>query len=181
MQKWTNERIFRSARTDVYTAQKKVVALMPDEKLKILIAEDNPGLARVLAYKFSIAGYEPITCFNGDDAWDAYSLYDVAAVISDQEMPGLSGTDLIERIRTVDSELPCFMVTGRQLELSRDPHVIELNVNQVFSKPFSPGVVLEAVSAAIHGGISKSPLQHPLTEESPSSSNRAVTALGVFG
>ncbi len=42
---------------------------MPTEKRKVLIAEDNPGLARVLSFKFKSCGFEPITCGNGGEAW----------------------------------------------------------------------------------------------------------------
>lgn len=123
---------------------------MPSEKLKVLIAEDNPGLARVLSFKFKSSGYEPITCGNGGDAWKSFCDSQVAAVISDHEMPILSGIELIERIRGMDQKIPCFLVTGRQLELSRDPRVLKLGIQEVFGKPFSPATVVSAVTDSIN-------------------------------
>lgn len=122
---------------------------MPADKPKILIAEDNPGLARVLSFKFKTCGFEPITCNDGGQAWKSFCDSQVAAVVSDHEMPIMSGIELIQRVREMDPKLPCFLVTGRQLELSRDPRVLQLNIRQVFGKPFSPGTVVTAVSDAI--------------------------------
>ncbi len=65
-------------------------------------------------------------------------------------MPIMSGIELIERVREMDAALPCFLVTGRQLELSRDPRVVKLKIHTVFGKPFSPGTVVSAVSDAIN-------------------------------
>ncbi|QEF96834.1 Alkaline phosphatase synthesis transcriptional regulatory protein PhoP [Stieleria maiorica] len=122
---------------------------MPNKNRKILVAEDNPGLARVLSFKFKSSGFEPITCGNGGEAWKTFCDTQVAAVVSDHEMPIMSGIELIERVREMDATLPCFLVTGRQLELSRDPRVVKLNIHTVFGKPFSPGTVVSAVSDAI--------------------------------
>ncbi len=122
---------------------------MPNENPKVLIAEDNPGLARVLSFKFAVSGFEPVTCGDGGEAWEAFCASKISAVVSDHEMPVMSGLDLITRVREMDDRVPCFLVTGRQLELSRDPRVARLNVEQVFGKPFSPGTVVSAVADAI--------------------------------
>ena len=122
---------------------------MPSDKPKVLIAEDNPGLARVLTFKFESCGFDPITCPNGEEAWKSFCDSQVAAIVSDYEMPILSGIELIQRVREIDAKLPCFLVTGRQLELARDPRVIELAIHTVFGKPFSPGTLVSAVADAI--------------------------------
>lgn len=122
---------------------------MSHETKKILIAEDNPGLARVLTFKFKSMGFDPVSCANGGAALEAFRKDQFDAVVTDQEMPVMSGTELIQKIRESHPDLPCFMVTGRQLELSRDPLVIKLQVREIFAKPFSPATVVKAVSAAI--------------------------------
>ncbi len=124
---------------------------MSDNLPQILIAEDNPGLARVLSFKFKSSGYAPIVCADGQLAWEAYQGNSVAAVISDQEMPRMSGTDLCRTIRAVDTEIPFFLVTGRQLELASTDIAKELNISKVFGKPFSPSDVIAAVKDAIDG------------------------------
>ncbi|MEL6110072.1 MAG: response regulator [Planctomycetota bacterium] len=116
---------------------------------RVLIAEDNPGLAKVLSFKFKSCGFDVVTCGDGAKAWDAFQANEIDAVVSDHEMPLMSGVDLITEIRKASSDVPCFMVTGRQLELSKNPQIAELNVADIFAKPFSPGAVVESVNNAI--------------------------------
>ncbi|NND99720.1 MAG: response regulator [Pirellulaceae bacterium] len=126
---------------------------MSDSPKKILIAEDNPGLARVLSFKFKSCGFTPITCGDGQLAWEMFQQEDVLAVVSDQEMPRMSGVELCTMIRDVDAQIPFFLVTGRQLELSSSDAVAALNITNIFAKPFSPGSVVSAVESAIAGSV----------------------------
>jgi DNA-binding response OmpR family regulator len=116
---------------------------------KVLIAEDNPGLARVLSFKFKSCGFTPIVCGDGMLAWEAFQNGGFAAVVSDQEMPRMTGVELCRKIRESLSEVPFFLVTGRQLELSSTGIAEELNINRIFSKPFSPQTVIAAVTEAM--------------------------------
>jgi len=122
---------------------------MSDGAPSILIAEDNPGLARVLSFKFKSSGFSPIVCADGQIAWDAFHANPVVAIVSDHEMPRLSGVDLCRNLRAENSKVPFFLVTGRQLELSSTGIAEELNITQIFGKPFSPADVIAAVREAI--------------------------------
>jgi CheY-like chemotaxis protein len=114
----------------------------------VLIAEDNPCLARVLSFKFKTCGYSPIVCADGLQALSAYKENSVAAIVSDHEMPNMTGVELCRQIRATDWKTPFFLVTGRQLELP--PGVDKkLGITRIFGKPFSPGDVIEAVNEAI--------------------------------
>jgi len=121
---------------------------VPESLPLILIAEDNPCLARVLAFKFKASGYAAMVCVNGQEAFEAFESNPVAAIVSDHEMPIMSGEDLFRKVRSVDNAIPLFLVTGRQLELP--PGIDEeLKIAGIFGKPFSPGEVITAVSEAI--------------------------------
>ena len=116
---------------------------------KVLIAEDNPGLARVLSFKFKASGFTPVTCADGLIAWEAFQADDFVAVISDQEMPRMTGVELCRNIRAAHSGTPFFLVTGRQLELVASGIVADLGMTGLFAKPFSPGTVVASVEQAI--------------------------------
>lgn len=152
---------------------------MPSSKPKVLIAEDNPGLARVLSFKFKTCGFEPITCGNGGEAWESFCDSKVVAVVSDHEMPIMSGIELIQRVREMDPKMPCFLVTGRQLELSRDPRVVELKIQQVFGKPFSPGTVVTAVTDAV--GEPSSPVPPNASPNAGPSTGTSLTGTSLTG
>ena len=126
---------------------------MSDSPTKILIAEDNPGLARVLAFKFKSTGFDPTVCANGKLAWEAFQATPFAAVVSDQEMPYMTGIELCKNIRSIDKRIPFFLVTGRQLEIATSGIAEGLNITNIFAKPFSPGSVQSAVSEAIEQNV----------------------------
>lgn len=115
----------------------------------VLIAEDNPGLARVLSFKFKSSGFEPVVCADGQFAWEAFQTNQVVAILSDQEMPRMSGVELCRNVRSKDPNVPFFLVTGRQLELASKGLEEELNIRRIFGKPFSPADVVAAVNEAI--------------------------------
>ncbi len=119
------------------------------ESPHVLIAEDNPGLARVLSFKFKSCGFTPLVCKDGMAAWEAFSSGTFAAVVSDQEMPRMTGVELCRQIRASESTVPFFLVTGRALELSTTGIAEELQINEIFAKPFSPQTVIDSVTAAI--------------------------------
>ncbi len=115
----------------------------------VIIAEDNPGLARVLSFKFKSSGFQPLVCTDGQFAWEAFQNNKVAAIMSDQEMPRMSGIELCRKVRSVNTDVPFFLVTGRQLELSSQGLEEELSIRRIFGKPFSPNDVVDAVNEAI--------------------------------
>lgn len=124
---------------------------MSDSSPVVVIAEDNPGLARVLSFKFKSSGFTPIVCSDGQIAWEAFQSNDPVAVISDQEMPRMSGVELCRSVRAENATIPFFLVTGRQLELSNTGIIEELGITKIFGKPFSPADVIAAVNHAING------------------------------
>ena len=105
-------------------------------------------MARVLSFKFKANGYTTIVCADGKYAWEAFESNSVSAIVTDHEMPNLSGLALCRKVRAKDSLIPLFLVTGRELELP--PGVCEeLRIAEIFGKPFSPAKVVAAVNDAI--------------------------------
>lgn len=106
----------------------------------ILVAEDNPGLARVLSFKLRTTGMLPTICRDGVEAWASFESRRPMAVVSDLLMPGMTGIELAERIRAVATpeEVPFVLVTGRQLEVNVEELRERFGIAAVLSKPISP-------------------------------------------
>lgn len=115
----------------------------------VIIAEDNPGLAKVLSFKFKSCGFKALVCPNGRIAWETFQSEDVMAIVSDQEMPEMTGLELCEKVRGLDPSIPFFLVTGRQIELKSSQKCDGLNISEIIGKPFSPAKVVAAVETAI--------------------------------
>ncbi|MCG8648447.1 MAG: response regulator, partial [Pirellulales bacterium] len=65
------------------------------------------------------------------------------------EMPRMSGLELCRRVHQRNPEIPLFLITGHQLELSARNVEEELQIAQIFGKPFSPTKVIATVRRAI--------------------------------
>lgn len=71
-------------------------------------------------------------------------------VISDVRLPGMSGFDLVRRIRRMGRETPVIMITAYSSDQGRQ-EAKELNVLRYFQKPLDTDDVLTAVHTALHG------------------------------
>jgi len=82
---------------------------------KILLTDDSLSVRRILARRLRRAGYEVLTARDGSEALDLMLEHEIAALITDLEMPNLSGEALIRRLRrhTHWRRLPILVITGR--------------------------------------------------------------------
>ncbi len=121
----------------------------------ILIAEDNPGLARVLSFKLRAAGFQTSVANDGTMAWQQFQECHPDAVVSDHEMPGMTGVMLCERIRQAEYNrgVPFILVTGRQLELQAAGIAEQLNLQALFAKPFSPKDIVRTLQQCLNPAI----------------------------
>ncbi len=81
----------------------------------ILIVEDDKRFAARLQKNLSIEGYEITSAESGEDALDLLKRQEFDLVISDVKMPGMSGIDLLNRIKenyTDDDDIPVIMLTS---------------------------------------------------------------------
>jgi len=105
--------------------------------MRILIAEDERVTRASLTRQLQGWGHEVVAAEDGEAAWEAFRAGAFDIVITDWEMPHLSGLELIRRIRS--SETPNFiyvmMLTGRT-DKSDLVSGIEAGANDYLSKPF---------------------------------------------
>lgn len=113
---------------------------------KILVAEDNPGLARVMEFKLRQQGFEVVVCPDGQAAWEQVQQAHFDAVVTDFEMPRLNGAELCEKIRGEESlaDVPIVLVTAREPELNQDV-LKSQGITRVYSKPYSPRELIESI------------------------------------
>lgn len=115
---------------------------------KILVADDEDHVLRIVALKLRDAGYRVMTASNGDEALAVATTDRPDLLITDLQMPGLSGLDLCRALAgTSDDQLkavPSILLTARSHDLERlgEPPG---NLKRVISKPFSPRQLVAGV------------------------------------
>lgn len=78
---------------------------------RVLVAEDDRGLAELMRVTLEQAGYEVVVAHTGREAWGAAS-GDVELAILDVLMPGISGDAIAEDLARARPSLPVLLTTG---------------------------------------------------------------------
>lgn len=113
---------------------------------KILIADDDPVMVKLFEFSFRKAGHELIVCREGMSVPERARAESPDVAIFDLMLPGLSGLELIRLFKGEDGlrDIPILVVTGQGRDSTRD-ELQEAGAASVFTKPFSPSVLLARI------------------------------------
>ena len=118
---------------------------------KILIADDEARMRKLVRDFLTRAGYEVLEAADGEEAVDLfYSQKDIVLLILDVMMPRLDGYGVTKEIRKV-SRVPIIMLTAKSEEQD-ELQGFELGVDDYVRKPFSPKVLVARVEALLGRG-----------------------------
>ena len=79
---------------------------------RILVVDDEENLRRVTQLKLQQAGYEAMTASDGAEALEVLSRNPQDLVLTDLKMPGMSGIELLQKIKEEYSEVIVVLVTA---------------------------------------------------------------------
>jgi CheY-like chemotaxis protein len=121
------------------------------DKKRVLVAEDNAALAAVVRFHLERAGLQVDVARNGREAWNLLQSRSYAVVVTDQQMPELSGSEICSRMRLDPrlASIPVLMVTAKSLELESSKIREELGVWEMLPKPFSVCELTEKVQGCL--------------------------------
>lgn len=124
---------------------------MPEQT--ILLADDEAHITCVVSHKLRAAGFTVVTAKDGEEAFELACQTSPALVITDLQMPRMSGLELAIKLRETPatSRTPLIMLTARGYILdSRD--VALTNIRCLISKPFSAREVVRRVVDELENG-----------------------------
>ena len=106
-------------------------------QLKVLIVEDDNAMAQMCAKLIRRSGHSAVIANSGRDALAIVRTGgDVDAVVSDVQMPQMSGIELLARVREFNSEIPVILMTGYANVVTSDETRL-LGATDYLSKPFN--------------------------------------------
>jgi DNA-binding response OmpR family regulator len=129
--------------------------------LRIVIVEDDAVVADTLKVYLEHAGYEPAIARDGIKGLEMASQKNVALVILDLMIPGISGHELCKRLRQ-KSSVPIMMLTARASEDDRVTG-LDLGADDYVPKPFRPREVVARVQALLRRSPQHSAPPPPFT------------------
>jgi DNA-binding response OmpR family regulator len=115
--------------------------------MRIVIIEDDAVVAETLRLYLEKAGFPVVTAGNGVAGLALAQAQDVALVVLDLMIPGLSGAEVCRRVRAT-SAVPILMLTARASEDDRVAG-LEIGADDYVTKPFSPREVVARVQALL--------------------------------
>jgi two-component system catabolic regulation response regulator CreB len=117
-------------------------------KPKILIVEDEPGIADTLQYALRTEGFEPHWCATGEDALAHARATPPALVVLDVGLPDANGFEIFRRLRETNGDVPVVFLTARSDEIDRVVG-LELGADDYIAKPFSPRELVARVRGVL--------------------------------
>lgn len=119
--------------------------------MRILVVDDSSTMRRIIINTLSKLGYSSILeASNGREGVERLSANPVDLVITDWNMPEMSGIEFIRAIRATDGlkALPVLMVTTNA---AKDDIVeaLKAGVNNYVVKPFTPDTIKEKIEAVL--------------------------------
>jgi DNA-binding response OmpR family regulator len=113
----------------------------------IFIVDDDPDVRELVEYKLIQSGHDVRSATNGQDALRLVPEANAELLLLDVMMPGLSGFDVLERLRSEDitRELPIIMLTAKAQDADSD-RGFTLGANDYVFKPFSPRELISRVN-----------------------------------
>ena len=125
---------------------------MDKDNFKILVADDFDTMVKIIKNILDELGYHNIiTARHGEIAWEILKRERIDFIISDWNMPVMTGYELLQRVKAPGSKfrhIPFLMVTA-EAEKSHIIDAVKGGVNQYIIKPFTSDTLKEKIDNAI--------------------------------
>jgi CheY-like chemotaxis protein len=119
---------------------------------RILVVEDEPDICKLNAETLTELGYIVDTAGDGVMAWEALKRNSYDLIVTDNEMPGLSGAGLLEKLHHNRKFIPVIMATGTipPAKLTRQPWFLLVTT---LLKPYTLVEFIATVKNALHKSV----------------------------
>lgn len=116
-----------------------------DAPKRVLVAEDDSVFRRVIEFTLARAGFQVRTAANGAIALQQLQCESYDCLVTDHQMPEMSGIDLLNYVRGSENlrSMPAILCTAKGLELDSEFLQKRYQLAAVLHKPFSPRKLAE--------------------------------------
>jgi two-component system copper resistance phosphate regulon response regulator CusR len=116
--------------------------------MRVLVVEDDPKLARLIARGLREEAYAVDVCENGHDAIAQAAVNTYDAIVLDVMLPGADGFTVVDTLRTRQIRTPVLMLTARDAVADRI-HGLDRGADDYLVKPFDFGELLARLRALL--------------------------------
>jgi len=122
--------------------------------MKLLFVDDEQTFLKYLAKRLILDGYTVKTTFSGEEGVEAASKEDFDVAVVDLQMPGIDGIEVQKRLKDLQPNLPCIVLTGHgNVESALESG--KYNAFKFLSKPVDMDTLIDAINAAYDSRVEK--------------------------
>lgn len=114
----------------------------------MLVVEDERKIARLLEIELESEGYLVRLAPDGNEGWEQFQKGSMSLILLDVMLPGMSGIELLRRIRAVDETIPVLLLTAKN-SVEDKVSGLDLGANDYLTKPFEMEELLARIRAAL--------------------------------
>lgn len=114
----------------------------------ILVVDDEELLRNALVFQFKREGFNVLSASNGKEAFEIIKTNKIDAVVSDIQMPGGNGIELLKDVKNYDVEIPVLVFITAFADLT-EADAYDLGANAIFSKPFDRKALVKCIKDAV--------------------------------
>ncbi|HWU41783.1 MAG TPA: response regulator transcription factor, partial [Bdellovibrio sp.] len=121
---------------------------MADNSVQVLVVEDEQEIRELMALHLLRQGYRVTECASAEEALTESARNNFQVFVLDWMLPGLSGVDIIEKIKTQNRNAAVLMVTAKT-EAQDIVTGLEKGADDYMTKPFNPSIFVARVKALL--------------------------------
>ncbi|MDR0279002.1 MAG: sigma-54 dependent transcriptional regulator [Paucimonas sp.] len=132
--------------------------------IKVLLVEDDRSLRQALGDTLELGGFTYRAAGSAEEALEMVAAEAFSLVVSDVNMPGMDGHQLLARLRLVQPQLPVLLMTAHAA-VERAVDAIRQGAADYLVKPFEPRALLDLVARHALGAASGAEAEGPVACE----------------
>ena len=119
---------------------------------RILVADDDRNFVKLLEHNLAKEGYDVAAASSGEEALLKMNLNMPDLIITDLRMPGVSGMEILRKVKELDKGLPVIMITG-QGDAETAVEAMKLGAYDFITKPLKPNELIITVRNALNSRV----------------------------
>jgi DNA-binding response OmpR family regulator len=119
--------------------------------MRMLLVEDEKKVADIIERGLKAERFAVDVCHDGRAGWEMANAYDYDLIILDLMLPGLSGTEILEKVRRKNQSVPILILTARDGMADKVKN-FETGADDYLTKPFAFAELLLRIKALLRRG-----------------------------
>jgi DNA-binding NtrC family response regulator len=117
-------------------------------KARVMVVDDLQEMCAYLCDALARAGYETVAAHSGQEALDEISRQRVDLVLADIKMPGMSGLEMLRRVKAIDPSLVVIVMTAYSF-IGYAIEAVRFGAHDYLTKPFGSRELLSAIERGL--------------------------------